>query len=60
MASAKKKVTATRVRKLRDLKAKTNPKGGASTPQANVATVNVVKKTDWIELESFSFGAGNP
>jgi hypothetical protein len=62
MASAKKKGTATRARKLKDLKAKTNPRGGASTQHGSAVTPSVgkIQKTGWIEIDSFSFGASNP
>jgi|HubBroStandDraft_6_1064221.scaffolds.fasta_scaffold599123_1 hypothetical protein len=61
MASAKKKGTVTRARKLKDLKAKTNPKGGASSQHGITVDKPTTKvQTGWIEIDSFSFGASNP
>jgi hypothetical protein len=63
MSSAKKKTPSKTARKLKDLKSKKDPRGG------NVASNTLTKVTPpppkpkssgWIEIESFSFGSGNP
>jgi hypothetical protein len=63
MPTGKKKKTSGPARKLKDLKARKNPKGGATQPSVGVPLV-VPKKPapaeGWIEIDSFSFGASNP
>ncbi len=59
MTSKKKKTPTRTVRKLRDLKSRHDPKGGkldVSTPM--VTAPSKITSTGWIEVDSFSFGAG--
>ncbi len=59
MSSAKKKTPSRAARKMRDLKSKKDPQGGkldVSTPM--VTAPSKITSTGWIEVDSFSFGAG--
>ncbi len=62
MSSAKKKTPSKAARKLRDLKSKKDPRGGNVTSNTLTKTTpppSKPKSTGWIEIDSFSFGAGN-
>jgi hypothetical protein len=63
MNSSKKRTPAKTVGKLRDLKSKKNPKGGkliVNVPNTTPVQAFKPAQTNWVEDNSFSFGASNP